>query len=189
MLATFPSYTDALKIFHDSAPSEELKIRALHLSYVMRAFAGIRGHEELADGWAAAGLLYHPTAEGILSTEAVKKAGANEGFFHLLSLKEIPVMPSSPTVSQELACLLPTTAALVLLVTETIRAQNTSPKDLKVSAIQKRFSNKAFMPEINRQLIRNGTQQLHWEIGNFTSKAIAAIHGSEAAIKADRKKK
>lgn len=187
MLATFPSYTDALKLFHDSAPSEELKISALHLSYVMRAFAGMRGHDELADGWAVAGLLYHAEAEGILSPEAVRAAGANEGFLHLLSLKELPAMPASPTVSQELACLLPTAAALVLLITETMREQNTSPKNLKVSTIQKRFLDKSFMPEINRQLIRNGTQQLHWEIGNFTSKAIAAIRDSETAVKADKK--
>ena len=189
MLATFPSYIEALKNFYEASPSDELKIRALHLSYVMRAFAGIRGHDELADGWASAGLLYHPYSEGILSSDALRKAGANEGFFHLLPLKELPAMPSSPTVSQELACLLPTAAALVLLITETMHAQNTAPKDLKVSAIQKRFSDKSFKPEINRKLIKNGSQQLHWEIGNFTSKAIAAIRDNASAIKADMKKK
>lgn len=188
LLATIPSYIEAFKIFNDAAPSEELRIRAIHLAYVMRAFAGIRGHEELADEWASAGLLYHPSAEGLLSADVLKEAGANEGFIHLLSLKELPSMPAAPTISQELGCILPVAAALVHLITETMRAQNISPKDLKVSAIQKRFSDKSFKPEINRRLIHNGTQQLHWEIGNFTSKAIAAIRDNAAAIKADVKK-
>jgi predicted hydrolase (HD superfamily) len=188
LLATFPSYEDALKIFNKAALSHERKVPALHLSYVMRSFATFRGHDELSDGWAAAGLLYNPGNDFNLPPEALKAAGANEGFLHLLTLQELPAMASSPTVSQELSCLLVTTAPLVHLITETMRVQNTAPKNLKVSAIQKRFTDKTFLRQLDRNLIRNGTQLLRWEIGNFTSKAIAAIRENESAIKSELKK-
>ena len=76
-----------------------------------------------------------------------------------------------------------TAAPLVHLISETMRVQNTAPKNLKVSAIQKRFMDKTFLPSVDRQLIRDGAKQLHWEIGNLTSKAISAIRENESAIR------
>jgi len=183
LLATFPSYNEAINIFKNISLPAETKAFALQLSHVMRSFALLRGREELSEGWAAAGLLYAACSEGPLPYDELKNTGANEGFLSLLKLKNIPPMAEPPTASQELGAVLVTAAPLVHLISETMRVQNTAPKNLKVSAIQKRFMDKTFLPSVDRQLIRDGAKQLHWEIGNLTSKAISAIRENESAIR------
>jgi len=183
LLATFPSYNEAINIFKNISLPAETKAFALQLSHVMRSFALLRGREELSEGWAAAGLLYAACSEGTLPYDELKNTGANEGFLSLLKLKNIPPMAETPTASQELGAVLVTAAPLVHLISETMRVQNTAPKNLKVSAIQKRFMDKTFLPSVDRQLIRDGAKHLHWEIGNLTSKAISAIRENESAIR------
>lgn len=166
----------------------DLLERSLRLAVVMRSFAVLRGHEELADGWASAGLFYHPDADSPIPVDELRKAGANDGYLQLLTLTKAPAMAVTPTASQELSCLLTVLDPLMRIITELIHTKYSDPKSIKVSAVQKIFSDKKMLPQVSRQQILDGTHALHWEIGDFTSKTLKAVCKNEPEIKAALKK-
>ena len=58
-----------------------------------------------------------------------------------------------------------------------------SVRDLKVSAVQKKFRDMRFAPESNRMTIMQGARRMRWEIGDLTSKTIKAIRTYEEDIR------
>ena len=172
-------YAAVLELFRAAAPKPEDFRRALLLSEVMRRFAGLLGHEGEADIWAAAGLLRHADAADapLISSSALKKAGADETFLRTVAATE-------PVTQDDFTTLLVTLDHLVaLILTIAATRPRQSVKGLKVSAVQKKFLDPRFAPQSSRRHIQDGVRALHWEIGDFTSKTLKAILTSEDEVR------
>ena len=88
------------------------------------------------------------------------------------------------TQEDEFSCLLVTLdhlSALILAVAA--NRPKGSVRDLKVSAVQKKFRDTRFAPECNRMTIMQGARRMRWEIGDLTSKTIKAIRAYEEEIR------
>ncbi len=170
MTSPISFYESVFQLCKETALWPERERGALLLAGVMRWFAVLRGHEEEADYWAAAGLLYPMEEASPPSVAALRRAGADDRFLTAIDAREFL------TTADEFTVLLVTLSHLTRLIDAIAAARpRHSVKGLKVSAVQKKFRDWHFVPEVSRALIRDGARHLKWEIGDLTSKTIKAI--------------
>lgn len=176
---------EALRAFcYAQGPSPEAWGRALRLAGVMRWFAEFRGRGDEADAWASAGLL----RGAALDDDALEKAGADGALRSILRRKTVADADAQAplTPEEEFCCLLVTLDSLSELVAATavaVRQPRGSVKNLKVSAVAKKFRESGFGgPRVNRMAILQGARRMRWEIGNLTSKTIKAVLSCEDEV-------
>ena len=155
---------------------------ALTLAGVMRWFAEFRGFSEAAGQWAAAGLARRAGLDG----KTLCKAGMDEEVVRLVRRENVADADAQAplTAEAQLGCLVVTLDHLSALV---VAAAATRPKgsvkDMKVSAVQKKFKDSKFAPEVNRMTILQGARRMRWEIGDLTSKTIKAVLSCEEEVR------
>lgn len=159
--------------------------RSLLLAGVMRWFANFRKHEDKADEWAAAGLIrrFGKAADA----SSLKAAGIREPIIRAIKSSSVADADAqSPlTADEEMGCLLVTLDNLTALIGEiALTRPKKSVNGLKVSAVQKKFKDRAFVPECSRLAVIQGARRLRWEIGDLTSKTIKAIGSCESEARA-----
>lgn len=157
--------------------------RALVLAGVMRWFAEFRGYADAAEVWAASGLLRR-AAHGKLRT--FPDIGVNEEVLRIIRKTAVADADAQAPLSEEdeLSCLLVTLDHLsALIIAVAANRPKGSVRDLKVSAVQKKFRDMRFAPESNRMTIMQGARRMRWEIGDLTSKTIKAIRAYEEDIR------
>ena len=157
--------------------------RALVLAGVMRWFAEFRGYAGAADTWAAAGLLRR-AAQGKL--RAFPDIGVDDDVLRIVGKTAVADADAQAPLTEEdeLSCLLVTLDHLsgLILAIAASRPKG-SVRDLKVSAVQKKFRDTRLAPESNRTTIIQGARRMRWEIGDLTSKTIKAIRAYEEDIR------
>ena len=155
---------------------------ALTLAGVMRWFAEFRGFAAMADVWAAAGLARRAGIDG----KTLCQAGLDEDVARLVRRENVADADAQAplTAEEQLGCLVVTLDHLSALV---VAAAATRPKgsvkDMKVSAVQKKFKDKKFAPEVSRMTILQGARRMRWEIGDLTSKTIKAVLSCEEEVR------
>ena len=162
-------------------PEPEDWKHALTLAGVMRWFAEFRGFSEAANLWAAAGLARRAGLDG----EALCKAGMDEDVARLVNRETVADADAQAPLTQEaqLGCLVVTLDHLsALVVASAAKRPKGSVKDMKVSAVQKKFKDSKFQPEISRMTILQGARRMRWEIGDLTSKTIKAVLACEEEV-------
>lgn len=155
---------------------------ALTLAGVMRWFAEFRGFSSSADEWAAAGLARRAGIDG----KTLCKAGMDEKIVRLVSRETVADADAQAPLTQEaqLGCLVVTLDHLsALVVASAATRPKGSVKDMKVSAVQKKFKDSRFAPEISRMTILQGARRMRWEIGDLTSKTIKAVLSCEEEVR------
>ena len=155
---------------------------ALTLAGVMRWFAEFRGFSSSADEWAAAGL----ARRAGLDEKALCKTGMDEDVVRLVSRKTVADADAQAPLTQEeqLGCLVVTLDHLsALVVASAATRPKGSVKDMKVSAVQKKFKDSKFAPEVDRMTILQGARRMRWEIGDLTSKTIKAVLSCEEQVR------
>ena len=155
---------------------------ALTLAGVMRWFAEFRGFSSSADEWAAAGLARRAGLDG----KTLCKAGMDEDVVRLVSRKTVADADAQAPLTHEeqLGCLVVTLDHLsALVVASAATRPKGSVKDMKVSAVQKKFKDSKFAPEVDRMTILQGARRMRWEIGDLTSKTIKAVLACEEEVR------
>ena len=157
MSVSAASYDSLRALCRKNNPAPDDWRRALLLASVMRWFADFRGFGEDGLVWAAAGM--------------ARRAGVSDA--------QAPL-----TAEEQLGCLLVTLDHLSKLVVEAaVTRPKGSVKGLKVSAVQKKFKDSKFAPEVSRMTILQGARRMRWEIGDLTSKTIKAILACEEEVR------
>ena len=159
----------------------------LTLAGVMRWFAEFRGFPAAADKWAAAGLARRAGIDG----KSLCKAGMDEDVVRLVRRETVADADAQAplTPEEQLGCLVVTLDHLsALVVASAATRPKGSVKDMKVSAVQKKFKDSKFAPEINRMTIMQGARRMRWEIGDLTSKTIKAVLACEEEVREEAKK-
>ena len=163
-------------------PEPEEWRHALMLACVMRWFAEFRGFSEAADLWAAAGLARRSGLDG----KTLCKAGMDEDVVRLVLQENVADADAQAplTAEAQLGCLVVTLDHLsALVVASAANRPKGSVKDMKVSAVQKKFKDSKFAPEVNRMTILQGARRMRWEIGDLTSKTIKAVLACEEEVR------
>ncbi len=176
------SYESLYTLYRKGNPAPEKLRRALLLAGVMRWFAEFRGFGNAADTWATAGLI---RGSG-LDDAALRAAGVSDELVSLAGREKVADADAQAPLTQEeqLGCLVVTLDHLsALVVASAATRPKGSVKDMKVSAVQKKFRDSKFLPEVNRMAILQGARRMRWEIGDLTSKTIKAVFSCEDEVR------
>ncbi len=188
----------AIALLRGAGVRPDVMRASLTLGSVMGFFADYLGHSEKRDYWIATGLLHFVSRQGPLTRKQFIEAGADEEFLSIVAEGEIELDEVTPrpgkkrvpreeipqlTRAEKLRTLLVTLDHLITFVQAVAETRPQKSVDgMKVSAVQKKFKDRRFMPSVSRAKILDGARKLRIEIGDFTSKTMRAICDSEEKV-------
>lgn len=164
---------------------------ALTLEGTMRWYAQESGYGEDADFWALAGLLHdvdfekYPDEHCIKAPELLKEINASDEFIHAVCSHAYGLccdvapeheMEKVLFAVDELTGLI---GALVLML------PSKNIQDVQLKSVKKKFKDKAFAAGCSRDVIRQGAEQLGWELEKLFENTIHAMQASDETVKAE----
>jgi len=166
-------------------------LHALTVEAVMRWYAEDQGFGEDADFWAMAGLMHDidfemwPEEHCVRCVELLKEAGASQELIHAVcshaygqcgDVAPEHLMEKILFAADELTGLIGAAARM---------RPSKSCGDMEVSSLKKKFKDKKFAAGCSRDVIRQGAENLGWELEVLMEKTIRAMAESEAAVAAE----
>ena len=157
---------------------------------VMRWYANELGYSGEADFWAMVGLLHDidfeqwPEEHCQKAPELLAAAGADEGLIHAvvshgygLCSDVVPEHPMEKVLfaADELTGLIGAAALM---------RPSRSVMDMEVSSLKKKFKDKKFAAGCSRDVIRQGAENLGWELEVLFERTIQAMRACEADVSA-----
>ena len=157
---------------------------------VMRWYANELGYGGEADFWAMVGLLHDidferwPEEHCQKAPELLAAAGADEGLIHAvvshgygLCSDVVPEHPMEKVLfaADELTGLIGAAALM---------RPSRSVMDMEVSSLKKKFKDKKFAAGCSRDVIRQGAENLGWELEVLFERTIQAMRACEADVSA-----
>ena len=157
---------------------------------VMRWYANELGYSGEADFWAMVGLLHDidferwPEEHCQKAPELLAAAGADEGLIHAVVSHGYglcsDVAPEHPMekvlfAADELTGLIGAAALM---------RPSRSVMDMEVSSLKKKFKDKKFAAGCSRDVIRQGAENLGWELEVLFERTIQAMRACEADVSA-----
>lgn len=166
---------------------EEFHIRhAFTVEYVMRYFAKENGYDE--DFWGLVGLLHdvdfeqYPNEHCQKAPELLKEIDASNemiraicshGYGICSDIKPEHLMEKILYATDELTGLIWAAAKM---------RPSQSTKDMEVSSLKKKFKDKKFAAGCSRDIIKNGAEELNWELNDLFEKTIMAMRECEDKV-------
>lgn len=166
---------------------EEFHLRhAITVENVMRYFAKEYGYDE--DFWGLVGLLHdvdfeqYPEKHCKKASELLKEIGASDEFIHAVCSHGYGIC-SDVKPEHEMEKILFAVDELTGLIWAAAKMRpSKSTKDMEVSSLKKKFKDKKFAAGCSRDTIRQGAEQLGWELNDLFEKTILAMRASEDII-------
>ena len=166
-------------------------LHALTVESVMRWYAEDQGYGDDADFWALVGLMHDidfecwPEEHCVRCVELLKDVNASDEFIHAVCSHAYgqcsdvePVHPMEKVLfaADELTGLIGAAAKM---------RPSRSCTDMEVSSLKKKFKDKKFAAGCSRDVIRQGAENLGWELETLMEKTIRAMAQSEAPVNAE----
>ena len=163
-------------------------LHALTVEHMMRWYAHDQGFGEDEEFWGLAGLLHDidfemwPEEHCVKCVELLKEAGAGEELIHAVcshaygscgDTEPVHTMEKVLFAADELTGLIGAAAKM---------RPSKSCTDMEVSSLKKKFKDKKFAAGCSRDVIRQGAENLGWELETLMEKTIRAMAASEAKI-------
>ena len=149
---------------------------ALTVEAVMRWFAGNLGYDADADFWALCGLLHdvdferYPDQHCTKAAEILPAAGASEALTHAVCCHGYGLC-SEVKPEHEMEKVLFATDELTGLIGAAAKMRpSKSCTDMELSSLKKKFKDKKFAAGCSRDVIRQGTEMLGWELDALLDK-------------------
>ncbi|MBE5778012.1 MAG: hydrolase [Clostridiales bacterium] len=143
---------------------------ALTVEGVMRYFAETLGYENEADDWALVGLLHdvdfelYPEEHCLKAPEMLKEIGANDDFIHAVCSHAYGLCCDvKPELEME-KVLFAADELTGLIGAAALMRPSKSVDDMEVSSIKKKFKDKKFAAGCSRDVIRQGAENLGWDL-------------------------
>ena len=178
------------------AALKEYNTEAFHIQHaltvegVMRWYAVELGYGEDADFWATVGLLHDidfemwPDEHCVKAPELLEKAGCEADFIHAVcshgyglccDVKPVHEMEKVLFAADELTGLIGAAARM---------RPSKSCMDMEVSSLKKKFKDKKFAAGCSRDVIRQGAENLGWELEQLMDLTIQAMRSCEESVNA-----
>jgi len=161
---------------------------ALTVEGVMRWYASELGYGDEADFWATVGLLHdidfelYPEEHCKRAPELLAEVEASPEFVHAVVCHAYGIC-SDVAPEHEMEKVLFAIDELTGLIGAAARMRpSKSVADMELSSLKKKFKDKKFAAGCSRDVIRQGAEQLGWELDALLEKTIAAMRPDEEAI-------
>ena len=157
---------------------------------VMAWYARELGYGDQADFWAMVGLLHDidfeqwPEEHCQKAPELLREAGASEALIHAV-VSHAYGLCSDVAPEHEMEKVLFAADELTGLIgAAALMRPSRSVMDMEVSSLKKKFKDKKFAAGCSRDVIRQGAENLGWELDTLFDRTIQAMRSCEADINA-----
>ncbi|MBQ6000095.1 MAG: HDIG domain-containing protein [Clostridia bacterium] len=163
---------------------------ALTVEAVMGWFAKELGESEDEAFWKTVGLLHDvdygsfPEEHCVKAPELLREAGCGEDLIHA-------VVSHGYGLCCDVAPELPMEKVLFavdeltgLIWSAALMRPSKSCKDMELSSLKKKFKDKKFAAGVSRDVIRQGAEQLGWELDTLLDRTLSAMRACEDEIEA-----
>ncbi|MCI2056497.1 MAG: hydrolase [Oscillibacter sp.] len=166
-------------------------LHGLTVEGTMRWYANELGYGEDADFWATVGLLHDvdfekwPEEHCVKAPELLKEANCSDELIHAVcshgygiccDVKPEAEMEKVLFAADELTGLIGAAARM---------RPSKSVQDMELSSLKKKFKDKKFAAGCSRDIIREGAENLGWELDDLLEKTIQAMRSCEESVNAE----
>jgi predicted hydrolase (HD superfamily) len=161
---------------------------ALTVEGVMRWYANELGYGADADFWANAGLLHdidfelYPEQHCVKAPELLKEGGASEDIIHAVCSHGYGICCDVKPEHEMEKVLFAADELTGLIGAAALMRPSKSVMDMEVSSVKKKFKDKKFAAGCSRDVIRQGAENLGWELDELFEKTILAMRSCEEQV-------
>lgn len=164
---------------------------ALTVEGVMRWFANELGYGSDADYWAITGLLHdidfelYPEEHCQKAPELLQEGGVGEDMIHSICSHGYGICSDVKPEHEMEKVLFAADELTGLIGAAALMRPSKSVMDMEVSSIKKKFKDKKFAAGCSRDIIRQGAENLGWELNELFEKTILAMRSCEESIRSE----
>lgn len=160
----------------------------LTVEKVMRWFARELGYGEDEDYWAITGLLHdidfelYPEQHCIKAPDLLKEGGVGEDMIYSVCSHGYGICCDIKPEHEMEKVLFAADELTGLIWSAALMRPSKSVMDMEVKSLKKKFKDKKFAAGCSRDVIRQGAEDLGWELDELFEKTILAMRSCEAEI-------
>lgn len=161
---------------------------ALTVEGVMRWYANELGYGDEADYWAVTGLLHdidfelYPEQHCLKAPELLREGGVGEDMIRSICSHGYGICCDVEPEHQMEKVLFAADELTGLVGAAALMRPSKSVMDMEVSSLKKKFKDKKFAAGCSRDVIRQGAENLGWELEELFDKTIQAMRSCEKSI-------
>lgn len=161
---------------------------ALMVEGVMRWFADEMGYGEEADFWANVGLLHdidfelYPEQHCVKAPELLRDGGASEDIIHAVCSHGYGICCDVKPEHEMEKVLFAVDELTGLIGAAALMRPSKSVMDMEAASVKKKFKDKKFAAGCSRDVIKQGAENLGWELNDLFEKTILAMRSCEERI-------
>lgn len=161
---------------------------ALTVEGVMRWYAQEMGYGDEADFWAQAGLLHdidfelYPEEHCVKAPELLREGGVGEEMIHAVCSHGYGICCDVKPEHEMEKILFAADELTGLIGAAALMRPSKSVMDMEVSSVKKKFKDKKFAAGCSRDIIRQGAENLGWELDTLFERTILAMRSCEKQI-------
>lgn len=155
---------------------------------VMRWFADELGYGEEADFWAMVGLLHDidfelfPEQHCLKAPELLREGGASEDMIHAVCSHGYGICCDIKPEHEMEKVLFAVDELTGLIGAAALMRPSKSVMDMEASSVKKKFKDKKFAAGCSRDIIKQGAENLGWDLNDLFEKTILAMRTCEEQI-------
>lgn len=163
-------------------------LHALTVEKVMRWYAAELGYEKDIDFWGLAGLLHdidyekYPDEHCIKAADILQAAHADQTLIHAVCCHGYGICCDIEPVHEMEKVLFAADELTGLIGASARMRPSKSCCDMDLSSLKKKFKDKKFAAGCSRDTIRQGAEQLGWELDTLLEKTLSAMKSCEESI-------
>lgn len=156
---------------------------------VMRWFARELGYGEDEEYWGITGLLHdidfelYPQEHCQKAPQLLQEGGVGEDMIRSVCSHGYGICSDVEPVHQMEKVLFAADELTGLIGAAALMRPSKSVMDMEVSSVKKKFKDKRFAAGCSRDVIRQGAQNLGWELGDLFEKTLQAMKSCETQIR------
>lgn len=161
---------------------------ALTVEGTMRWYADELGYKDEADYWATVGLLHdidfemYPEEHCQKAPELLRSGGVGEDMIHAICSHGYGIC-SDVKPEHEMEKILYAADELTGLIgAAALMRPSKSVSDMEVKSVKKKFKDKKFAAGCSRDVIRQGAENLGWDLSDLFEKTILAMRSCEDCV-------